>query len=188
VNSTLSGLGETSKRLLFGPRRTHGERRSAIVGAALGGLAGSFVGVVVLALGMATSSDWQTFAPPVALFVLLPIPAGILAGLRFTVELTRPERLSWRRLIAVSLAVTFLAVALTTSLIGLGYEGSIGWPNPVTDLVSIAVVATVYSFFVGLFLVPIVVPAVAIIAVVVRRLGPARPSQPGRTADAEPEA
>ena len=131
------------------------------------------MGLVVLGLGMATSSDWQAFPPPVAPFLLLPIPAGVLAGLRFTIELTRPERLSWRRIIGVSSVVVVLTVGLTTILIGIGYDTTIGWPSPVSDLVSIVVVATAYSVFIGVFLLPIIVPTVAIFATVVRRFGPA---------------
>lgn len=163
------------RRVAFGPRRTAAELRWSAIGAALGGLMATGVGAALLIVGTATSSDWQRFPPPLALFVLLPVPAAVLAAARLTTGLTRPERLSWRRVLGVSAAVLFLAVGSLTGLVVLGAEtaapllGTGEFVRRLLDVgVGIPLLTVAWTVFPGVVVLPLLVPPVALFAQVMR--------------------
>lgn len=94
--------------VLVGPARTERERWLSLFGAFVGGILGAGVGMAHRAHGIETDSLWRVYPPPVEPFLFLPLSAGVLVGLRFTVDVIRPRRMTWRRV--VGLGVAFYAV------------------------------------------------------------------------------
>jgi hypothetical protein len=164
-----------ARRVVSGPSRDGDDRRITLVGAALATLLAFAVGAILLALGYFSDPEWQRFGPPLAPFLLLPLPAGLLSGLRFTSDLTQPERLSWRRLLGVSAGVVFVAITSVTLVAFIGYEVQLAATDPsavniVSDGLAGTMLALVWVVFPGILLLPFLVPVVAAFAIVVRRL------------------
>ena len=187
VSSTLiRQIFEPVRRIVIGPRRTPAERRVTLIGALLGAAVGSGIGLLFFGWGYFSDPMWQTFSPPLEPLLLLPIPGGLAAGLRFTTELTRPARVSWRRVLAVSVGAVFVAVGSLTLMVveasevmNLGPDVGAVVQGAIGGLVVAAVMAPVWTVFPGLIVMPVVIPAVAVVAIVVRRLSRERaPLQP----------
>ena len=179
MSSTFVGsILELVWRIVIGPRRTPAERRVTLVGGLLGAVLASAIGLLFLGWGYLSDPFWQRFPPPIEPFLLLPIPGGLLAGLRFTTELTRPDRVSWRRLLAISAGAQFVAVGTITVLALAGWEVLTQSPDGgaiLQVLIASALLAVVWSVFPGFIVVPALVPAVALFAFILRRLSHRRP-------------
>lgn len=176
-NKLFSGTVERARRLVVGPERTADERRLSLVGAVVGAVLADAFGLAWLVHGSLTDDFWRQFPPPLAPFVLLPLIAGALAGLRFTTELVRPPRLTWKRLLAVTVGVLALSMAWLTTFGMFSMAFGNDWQSPAELALNIvwAVVltpplATVWTIVPGFVLVPFLVPFVGAFAFIIRRL------------------
>jgi hypothetical protein len=176
----LRSTAERLRRVIIGPRRSTHERWLSGVGAVVGALLAAVFGVGWLAYGMATDPFWQAFPPPVAPFVLLPLAAGAVAGLRFTTDLVRPPRLSWKRLLVVTVGVlgyvmtTLTAFAMLSMALGNGRQNPLDLAsNVAVGIVLIPVMAAVWTVIPGVLLAPFMAPFVGVFAFIMRRLGSA---------------
>ena len=162
--------------------RTAEERRLSLAGGLVGVVIAEAFGVALLAQGMVTNELWHAFPPPLAPFVLLPIPAGTLVGARFTTELVRPARLTWQLLVVVTLGVVaFSMTCLTTlGLLSMALSGPHSHMELIRNVVGILAIAlplaAVWIVVPGLMLVPFAAPFVGLFALIMRRLAGAAPT------------
>jgi hypothetical protein len=172
----LSWIGKRGLRIVIGPARTAEERRLSLLGGLVGALIADAFGVAYLAQGMVTDELWHAFPPPLAPFVLLPLLVGALAGIRFTTDLVRPARLSWRPLLIVTVGVIAFSMTglVTFGLIEMAVSDSYSQMELVRNVIGILVVAlplaAVWIVVPGLVLAPFVAPFVGLFALIMRRL------------------
>lgn len=179
-NKLFPGTLGRARRFVIGPERTADERRLSLAGGAVGAALADIFGVAWLVHGSLTNDFWRQFPPPLAPFVLLPLLAGALAGLRFTTDLVRPSRLTWQRLLAVTVGVVALSMVWLTTFGMYSMAFTNGWQNPaeiasniVWALVLIPPMAAVWTIVPGLVLAPFLVPFVGAFAFIMRRLADA---------------
>jgi hypothetical protein len=171
-------IAEHVRLIVSGPRRSTYERWLSLGGAVMGALLGAVFGLAYLVFGMATNPFWSAWPPPVEPFVLLPLAAGAVAGLRFTTELVRPPRLTWKRLLVVTVGVLGYAMTTLTAFGMLSMAFASTWQSPlelasniVWGIVLIPVMAAVWTVIPGVVFAPFLAPVVGAFAFVMRRLG-----------------
>ena len=181
-------IAERFRLAVIGPRRSTDERWLSLVGAVVGAVLAEVFGVGWLAFGMATNPFWQEFPPPVAPFVLLPLAAGAVAGLRFTTDVVRPPRFTWKRLLIVTFGVLVYTMTTLTAFGMISMAVNNGWQSPrelasnvVWAILLIPVLGAVWSIIPGVLLTPFLAPFVVVFAFVMRRVGSAS-SRVGRAA------
>lgn len=166
--------------VIIGRRGSTHERWLSLGGAVVGALLADAFAVGYLAYRMATDPFWRAWPPPVAPFLLLPLAAGAVAGLRFTTDLVRPARLTWKRLLVVTVGVLGYMMTTLTAFKTLSMAFGNGWQNPLElassitwSIVLIPVLAAVWTVIPGVLLAPFLAPFVGLFALIMRRLGSA---------------